>query len=93
MRRSTPLDPASGVSVPMVLVGVLAFLAVDVLMLVALDGRPPLSFAVVLGVAVAVGSAVLLITRNRDARGLGIGVLVGWALATQFSGGLLTGLA
>lgn len=93
MRRTTPLDPASGVSVPMVLVGVLAFLAFDVLLLVALDGRPPLSVAVVLGIAVGVGSAVLLLVRNRDARGLGIGLLVGWALATQVSGGLLTGLA
>lgn len=92
MRRSAPIDPASGISGPMVLTGVLVFLLADVLLLVALHGRPPLSVAVVVGVCVAAGSLVLIAQPDRAARGLGVGLLVGWALATLFSDGLLTGL-
>lgn len=76
----------------MILAGVLAFVLVDVALLVAMHGRPPLSVAVVVGVGVAAGALVLIARPDRATRGLGVGLLVGWALVTLFSDGILTGL-
>ncbi len=87
-----PTRTAVGISVPMVLLGVLAFLAADAAVLLALDGHPPISVAVVIGIAVLGCSASLLVRQDRDARGLGIGLLIGWSLATLISDGALTGL-
>ncbi|MFC5290180.1 hypothetical protein ACFPM7_24250 [Actinokineospora guangxiensis] len=87
-----PTRTAPGISGPMVLIGVLAFLVANAAVLLALNGHPPISLAVVIGAAVVACSASLLVRRDRDARGVGIGLLIGWSLATLLSDGALTGL-
>ncbi|CRK59549.1 hypothetical protein [Alloactinosynnema sp. L-07] len=87
------VDPSSGVSPGMILAGAVAFLPLDlmVLLIVHSGGGTALSTLVLLGLAV-VGGLILILTPNRSARGFGIGLLLGWVIVTVASGGTFTGL-
>ncbi|WP_436491913.1 hypothetical protein [Actinokineospora sp. HUAS TT18] len=89
------VDPSSGVSPGMVLVGAAAFLPLDlmVLLIVHSGGGTALSTVVLLGLAVFGGGLILVLTPNRSARGFGIGLLLGWVIVTVVTGGAFTGLA
>lgn len=50
-------------------------------------------FVAVVGIAVAFGVGTVLIrTGDRDKRGWGVGLMVGWALVSMFTVGICTGL-
>jgi hypothetical protein len=56
------------------------------------------SHGVVIGVGAAIlaliafGGAALLATRNPNAKGLGLGLMIGWALTSLLTAGFCTGL-
>jgi hypothetical protein len=57
------------------------------------DSNKVLVFAAVLLALIAFGGgAVLLRSRSPNARGLGVGLMVGWALVSLFTAGFCTGL-
>ncbi|WP_088414754.1 hypothetical protein [Mycobacteroides saopaulense] len=50
-----------------------------------------IAFAVVSLLAAFGGGAALMRTGDRDKRGLGLGLMIGWALVTLLTGGVCTG--
>ncbi|MBO3745958.1 hypothetical protein J5X84_07755 [Streptosporangiaceae bacterium NEAU-GS5] len=71
-------------------VNVVSFLAV----VNVLTNHPamPATYAVILAVGALGGGALLLLLRRPWAKGLGLGLMIGWALWSIFSAGICTGL-
>jgi hypothetical protein len=100
-----PPQPQRRISVLMVILGpflyaalnlVVGFLALMVAGSVDSTGNGPVAAvggaAVLLALIAFGGGAALLASKNPAAKGLGIGLMVGWALVSLFSAGFCTGI-
>ncbi len=102
-QQGRPPPPASRISIGMVFAGcalwaivnVFVALAAIVVSAGAASGSDNVIFGVaavgLVGVAFGVGGG-LLATRNRHAKGLGLGLMIGWALTSLLTVGVCTGI-
>lgn len=85
----------------MVFVGPVVFTGINfvvflgsVVLFSGLEGQFGFRFmAVVLALIAFGGGGLLLSTKSPDKRGLGVGLMVGWALMSLFTAGFCTGLS
>lgn len=98
-----PPKPESRISIAMVFLGLFLYAGINLVVgfmavmasngVESQDSTKVLVFAAVLLALIAFGGgAALLRSRSPNARGLGIGLMVGWALVSLFTAGFCTGL-
>lgn len=97
-----PPRPRSRIAIGMVFVGSLVYFAINLVVgfvaLAATTSTTPSANAVVGGFAVLLaliafaGGGGLLASSNRYAKGLGLGLMIGWALTSLFTVGFCTGI-
>ncbi len=100
-----PAQPPRRISVPMVILGPFIYAALNLVigflgfLAAAAEGNSRHDASLVLaGTAVLLaviafgGGSLLLLSKSPTAKGLGIGLMVGWALVSLFSAGLCTGI-
>jgi hypothetical protein len=97
-----PREPSSaGMIIGLAVVGVFTYFAINLavgLILVMLAIQTPASNVAVVAVAIGLGlfafggGGVLLAFRKPWAKGLGLGLMIGWALTSIFTVGICTGI-
>ena len=97
-----PPQPASRIAIGMVFAGSGLYFAINLFVALAVlavagsagqNGNAMLAGAAVLLVLIAfAGGAGLLASRNRYAKGLGLGLMIGWALTSLLTVGFCTGI-
>ncbi len=97
-----PPQPRSRIAIGMVFAGSAIYFAINLFVALAVlavagsagqSGNAMLAGAAVMLFLIAfAGGAGLLASRNRYAKGLGLGLMIGWALLSLFSVGFCTGV-
>lgn len=100
-----PPQPPRRISVPMVILGPFLYAALNLVIGFAVfigagtaDSSGGSANAVLVGGALLLafiafgGGTLMLLSKNPTAKGLGIGLMVGWALVSLFTAGFCTGL-